>query len=94
MEYWKVEWLHEPNDDPTTIYSEIGPDGYETRKVHRYTNGRMLKSDDVHESLDIGLSEVPVGEIKDVNKLPYFTARLVTSADFQRAWDSAGWPST
>ncbi|WP_371677321.1 hypothetical protein [Streptomyces sp. NBC_01276] len=94
MEYWRVEWLHDSAEDPTTIYSEIGSDGYETRKVHTYTDGRLLKSDEWHESRDIGLSKVPVGRIEDVMLQPEFLASRVSAAKFEEMWRMASWPST
>ncbi|WP_405921830.1 DUF6881 domain-containing protein [Streptomyces sp. NBC_00122] len=93
MEHWKVEWFHESEEDPSLIYSEIGDDGYEVRKVHLYGDGRLLKSDEWHESTEIGLSEVPVGTIEDVTSQPDFSAIRVPLAEFQEIWAAATWPS-
>ncbi|MDX6764904.1 hypothetical protein SIN09_37375, partial [Streptomyces sp. F8] len=63
MEYWHVNWLHDFPEEPVAVYSEIGEDGFETRKVHVYRDGRTIRADEQHESAEIGLSEIPVGDI-------------------------------
>ncbi|MFJ7206454.1 DUF6881 domain-containing protein [Streptomyces sp. NPDC098789] len=93
MEYWRVEWLTGADEDPATIWSEIRGDGYEARKVHRYRDGRFLRSDEYHESREMGLSEVPVGDIEEINNLPDFAATSVTREDFEEAWRDAVWCS-
>ncbi|OIJ63246.1 DUF6881 domain-containing protein [Streptomyces mangrovisoli] len=93
MEYWKVDWLHEFKDEPTRFYSEIGPDGYEVRKIQHYRDGRRLRTDEAHESSEIGLSEIPVGSIDDVANQSEFTAFLINCEEFEQAWRSASWPT-
>jgi hypothetical protein len=92
MEYWKVDWLHDFETEPIRIYSEVGDDGYEIRKVQHYRDGRMLKADASHESRDIGLGEIPVGSIKDVASQPEFAASLITPEEFEKEWEIASWP--
>ncbi|MFF0781309.1 DUF6881 domain-containing protein [Streptomyces sp. NPDC003720] len=91
MEYWKVDWLHDFQSEPTTLFNEIGDDGYEVRKVQHYRDGRKLKADALHESAEIGLSEIPVGAIEDVAGQPEFRATPITGAAFEEAWRSASW---
>ncbi|MFJ7146635.1 DUF6881 domain-containing protein [Streptomyces sp. NPDC100445] len=91
MEYWKVEWLHDFQEEPTRFYNEIGHDGYEVRKIQHYRDGRRLKADASHESSEIGLSEIPVGTIEDVASQPEFAASLISREEFEQAWESASW---
>ncbi|MFF4392662.1 DUF6881 domain-containing protein [Streptomyces sp. NPDC001552] len=93
MKYWQVNWLHDTPEDPVTIYSEIGEDGYETRKVHVYLDGSMLRADEHHESREIGLGEIPVGDIADVAAQPEFQAKVVTQAVFESVWEKSSWSS-
>ncbi|MEU3724330.1 hypothetical protein [Streptomyces sp. NPDC031705] len=92
MEYWHVRWLHDDPDDPIVFYSEIGDDGYESRKVQIYRDGRRIRADEQHEGADIALGEVPVGNISDVDAQPEFEAVLVARALFESVWESASWP--
>lgn len=93
MRYWKVDWQHEFQVEPIRIYSEIGSDGYEVRKVQEYRDGRKLKADELHETGEIGLSEIPVGPIEDVDSQPEFSASLINREDFETEWDQASWPA-
>ncbi|MFG2023820.1 DUF6881 domain-containing protein [Streptomyces sp. NPDC048825] len=92
MEYWKVDWLHEFQSEPIRFYSEIGEDGYEVRKVQLYRDGRKLKTDALHESGEIGLSEIPVGSIEDVSSQPEFSACVISREEFEREWQHTPWP--
>ncbi|MTE21492.1 hypothetical protein F0L17_20725 [Streptomyces sp. TRM43335] len=91
MEYWKVEWHHDYTEEPTVLYSEIGADRYETRKIQRYRDGRLLKADAEHETGDIGLGEIPLGPIEDVAAQPEFSAFLISRGEFEKLWQEAQW---
>ncbi|WP_308297194.1 MULTISPECIES: hypothetical protein [unclassified Streptomyces] len=87
-----MEWLHDFPSELVIFYSEIGEDGYEVRKVQRYRDGRTLKADELHESGEIGLSEIPVGSIEDVASQPEFSAFVITREEFEKEWRGASWP--
>ncbi|MFE7115102.1 DUF6881 domain-containing protein [Streptomyces sp. NPDC057654] len=92
MEYWKVLWHHDLAEEPVTFFSEIGADGYEVRKVQGYRDGRLLRADHWRESGTIGLSEVPVGLIEDVQAQAEFSATVIHKAEFVAVWERASWP--
>ncbi|MDQ0788870.1 hypothetical protein QFZ63_003231 [Streptomyces sp. B3I7] len=92
MDHWKVDWLHDCPSDPVTLYSEIGPDGYEVRKVERYADGRSVRADALHESDEIGLGQVPVGSLADVNAQPEFRGVAISREEFEKQWRTARWP--
>lgn len=91
MEYWKVEWRHDFESEAIRFFSEIGADGYEIRKVQEYRDGRKLKADSLHETGEIGLSEIPVGPIEDVARQPEFAAFVIGREEFEQEWHSASW---
>ncbi|MEU1277814.1 hypothetical protein [Streptomyces sp. NPDC005805] len=93
MEYWRVEWIHEFESEPIVIFSEIDEVRYETRKVQQYRDRASLKSDEFHESSDIGLSEIRLESIDEVNQQPDFRARVISRSEFEVAWGEAQWPS-
>ncbi|MFE3592981.1 DUF6881 domain-containing protein [Streptomyces niveus] len=92
MEHWKVEWVHDFSAEPVTIYSEVGDDGYETRKIQKFRDGRILKADEHHETGEIGLSEAPVGPIEEVAEQPEFHAFHISLSEFEELWERARWP--
>jgi hypothetical protein len=91
MEYWKVEWHHDHAEEPVVLYSELGADRYETRKVQRYRDGRLLRADAEHETGQIGLSEIPLGPIEEVAAQAEFSASLISRNEFEEAWREAQW---
>lgn len=86
MEHWKVEWHHDFAEEPVVIYSEIGADGYETRKVEEFRDGSFLWADETGSTGSSALSEVPVGSIEDVRAQAEFTAFVITWEQFQDVW--------
>ncbi|WP_186831998.1 hypothetical protein [Streptomyces sp. ISID311] len=89
MKYWKITWHHDFREEPVTLFSEIGEDGYETRKIQEYRDGRLLRTDGADETAEIGLSEIPVGRIEDVAARPEFSAFVISKADFESLWNCA-----
>ena len=39
MEYLKVSWIHDHEDDPVLFYCELDHERYEVRKIEIYRNG-------------------------------------------------------
>ncbi|MEV4611329.1 hypothetical protein AB0K43_01830 [Kitasatospora sp. NPDC049258] len=89
MEYVKVEWAHEFEDEPVMYLSEIAEDRYETRKVQIYRSGRIEWADEAHETATAGLSEVPFPPLEEIDSQPEFTASLIEESDFESAWNRA-----
>uniref|UniRef100_A0AAU2JJE6 DUF6881 domain-containing protein n=1 Tax=Streptomyces sp. NBC_00049 TaxID=2903617 RepID=A0AAU2JJE6_9ACTN len=89
MEYWRVEWHHGFEDEPVVIYSEIGDDRYEVRRVQHHRDGRRLKADAAHESPEAGLGDIPFGPLEEVAVQPEFAASLVTRGEFEEVWAQA-----
>jgi uncharacterized protein DUF6881 len=89
MQHWRVEWHHDFPNDPVLIHSEIGPDGYERRKVETFRDGRRSWADSAHEHGTTWLGTVPVGRIEDVDAQAEFSAGLITREEFETAWSAA-----
>ncbi|MBB0245284.1 hypothetical protein FNQ90_14530 [Streptomyces alkaliphilus] len=89
MRYVKVSWSHDFPDEPVLYLSELGEDGYEVRKVQVYRDGRCEWADETFETATVGLSEIPFPPLVDISSQPEFTAELITSEEFERAWEGA-----
>jgi hypothetical protein len=63
----KVTWEHDFADDPVLYLSEFGGDGYETRKVQFYRDGRSEWADESHETANVGLSEIPFPSLEEIS---------------------------
>lgn len=89
MRYVKVAWVHEFADDPVLYLSELGDDGYETRKVQFYRDGRSEWADESFETATVGLSEIPFPPLEEISSQPEFTAQVITPEEFEHAWNEA-----
>lgn len=89
MRYLKVVWRHTSPDDPVLIWSEIGEDGYETRKVEQFADGRLGYAD---ASTSVGgseLGEFPVPPLSAIARQKEFTPEAITAKAFEKKWSAA-----
>ncbi|MFD9057065.1 DUF6881 domain-containing protein [Streptomyces albidoflavus] len=89
MRYVKVAWVHDFADDPVLYLGELGDDGYETRKVQFYRDGRSEWADESFETATVGLSEISFPPLEEISSQPEFTAQVITPEEFERAWNEA-----
>ena len=87
--YMKVDWHHECPDEPVTLYSEIGDDGYESRKVNIFPDGHLEWADAEHESAHTGLGEVPVPGTEEIDEQGEFSAEEISRDVFEAVWAQA-----
>ncbi|WP_131742948.1 DUF6881 domain-containing protein [Actinomadura roseirufa] len=89
MRYVKVTWHHENDDDPVVYFSELGTDGYETRKVQIYRDGRSAWADEAYETDTAGLSEVPFPPLEEISYQEEFEAEEIAAVEFEEEWRRA-----
>ncbi|MEU3856976.1 hypothetical protein AB0F03_06305 [Streptomyces sp. NPDC028722] len=92
MRYLKVAWHHTSPDDPVIIWSEIGEDGYEVRKVEQFADGRLGYAD---ASTSVGgseLGEFPVPEVATIAQQKEFSPETISAKAFARKWIAARSP--
>ncbi|MGW7433211.1 DUF6881 domain-containing protein [Streptomyces sp. NPDC054861] len=89
MRYVKVTWDHDFADDPVLYLSELGDDGYETRKVQFYRDGRSEWADESSETATVGLSEIPFPPLEEIASQSECTAKVITPEEFESAWKGA-----
>ncbi|WP_028648594.1 DUF6881 domain-containing protein [Nocardiopsis sp. CNT312] len=90
MRYVKVAWAHDFADEPVLYLSELGDDGYETRKVQFYRDGRSERADGSCETATFGLAEIPFPPLEEISAQPEFTAQVIAAEEFERVWKEAG----
>ncbi|MYS57629.1 MULTISPECIES: DUF6881 domain-containing protein [Streptomycetaceae] len=86
MEYIRVDWIHELEDEPVTYLSEIGEGRYEIRKVQIFRDGRTEWADAEHETATVGLSEIPFLSLEEIDSQSEFVSSLISAEDFEQAW--------
>ena len=88
MEYIKVKWVHTHPDEPVLLYSEIDENGWETRKVEVYTDGRVgfADSSETTASTNTKLSLEPLPSIAEISSDPQFEPIEITKEEFEAVW--------
>jgi hypothetical protein len=87
--YLRVEWVHDFSDEPVEIYSEVGDDGYEVRKVELFRDGRLQYADERHEAAGTSLSEAPVGTVAEIAAHEEFRPSVISGQEFEEIWARA-----
>ncbi|MFF7332739.1 DUF6881 domain-containing protein [Streptomyces sp. NPDC008150] len=89
MRYLKVVWHHNSPDDPVTIWSEIGEDGYESRKVEKFADGRLGYADTDRAKEGSELGEFPIPDPNVIAQQREFTPEIITAKAFEKKWNAA-----
>jgi hypothetical protein len=87
--YLVISWSHD-GDEAVQFWHELDVDRWETRRVERFADGTMLRTDERDEELDVSLSTEVIPSVKFINDQPEFDARTIGAAEFEEAWASAG----
>ncbi len=89
MRYQAVRWLHDLDDQPVVLYSEIDDEGWEVRKVEEYRSGRLDVADAVTTTGSTVLSETPIPPLEDIVTQPEFEGNPITKDEFEDVWHRA-----
>jgi len=89
MTYVKVIWNHVPNEYPVVLYSELGGDRYEIRKVEEFVNGDLHYAYGSQFSGTTRLGEVPVPSLQEIASDPQFEPVEISKENFERVWEMA-----
>ena len=93
--YYFCDWFHDFEDEPCRIYSEVGEDLYETRRVDVFKDGRTNKgSIEDLERDPLAVADQPYlprdEMLKVTNSSEEFHMEEISAAEFERVWRSAG----
>ena len=99
LTYMQCKWLHDADDLPIEIWSEIGTDRYEVRKLEYFRDGTVgfacAEQTTEHKS-GTRLGDQAVPPFHEIAREPEFKPRSVTSEDFEKRWqrrrDKWVWP--
>lgn len=86
MQYIKVIWVHNFEDEPIMYHQELDAEQFETRKVVTYKDGRIEKASELVYSEETYLSPVPMPPIDEINEDSQFIATEISEADFENIW--------
>ena len=89
MRYQRVTWQHDLEDEPTVLWSEIGEDGYELRKVDEYRDGRLDTADAHSSTGSTLLGDQKVPSLDEINRDTEFAGTTISQGLFETVWDRA-----
>ena len=87
--YQKVVWRHDFPDEPVMLYSEIDDEGFETRKVEIYRDGRHDFADSQRSTGSTVLSDKALPSIAEIAMQSEFVPTEIQRGEFERVWDEA-----
>lgn len=89
MKYLKVKWVHEFDDEPVLLYSELADDRSEIRKVEVFPNGDYGYAYDGGSKGTTQLSETTLPSEQEIGSDPQFEPVVITADEFRQVWKQA-----
>lgn len=88
--YIHIEWIHNNNEYPSHIYSELNEDRYEVRKIDFWKDGSIAFAFGDIEYGDTFLGTQPMPPLADLNGIDEWgeemKAQEITSEEFENKW--------
>ena len=89
MTYILVEWRHNLKDDPIILFSELDSSRREIRKVEEFSNGLKQYADNLSQTGDTRLADLPIPPISEIEKDVQFVPEEITEIEFNKVWNEA-----
>lgn len=86
MKYLKVAWIHDFDDEPSIIYSEIDDSRFEKRKIEIYKDDSFGLADQNLEFGGTRLGLEPIPEIKEIKIDTQFIPQYISKDEFEETW--------
>jgi hypothetical protein len=88
MNYIRVQWLHEFQNYPVWLISELDDDRWEIRKVEVFADGSKGHAMNGEESGRTRLGLIPVPPINEIAADPEFLPEQITKEQFEAVWNA------
>lgn len=87
--YLLVRWIHDFQNEPTLLYSEVDSERMEIRKVEVFEGGSMSYADKYTKGEITLLGETPLPSIQEIAKDSQFKPSAITAEEFEMVWQKA-----
>ena len=87
--YIKVQWIHDFQDEPILLYSELDSNKNEIRKVEVYKNGKLGCAFENKSVNGTFLSKTEIPSLEDINSDVQFDACEIDKEYFESIWIKA-----
>jgi hypothetical protein len=88
MEYIQVFWIHDFENEPVELLSELDDSRMEKRKIEIFRNGSISYACNGFEVGNARLGEVTVPYLSELSSDPQFKANAITREYFEERWTS------
>lgn len=89
MTYIKVQWIHDFQDEPILLYSELDSKRNEIRKVEVYKNDKLGYACENKSVNGTFLSKTEIPSLEDINEDIQFVACEIDREYFESIWSKA-----
>ncbi len=89
MTYIKVQWIHDFEDEPILLYSELDSMRNEVRKVEVYKNNELGYACENKSVNGTFLSKTEIPSLEDINLDVQFEACEIDKEYFELIWHKA-----
>lgn len=89
MTYIKVQWIHDFEDEPILLYSELDSMRNEVRKVEVYKNNELGYACENKSVNGTFLSKTEIPSLEDINLDVQFEACVIDKEYFESIWHKA-----
>jgi hypothetical protein len=86
MVYIKVRWKHDDPSNPILLYSEMGDERWEVRKVEVFSDGSAGYADHATSRGTTFLGLVPIPTLSEIAAIPEFEPVAITKDEFEAVW--------
>lgn len=93
MQYIKVKWIHQPNNDPVLLYSELDDGRWEVRKVDVFADGHMQYASSTTSTGDAALGLEPIPPLEQIREDPQFEPVGISKEEFEGVWADSQRPA-
>ncbi|WP_143306317.1 DUF6881 domain-containing protein [Chitinophaga vietnamensis] len=87
MEYFKVSWLHQFDDEPVLLYSEIDAQRFESRKIEIYPDGSFGIANSQFNFGGTCLSDHVMPMMEEINSDDQVIPEHISREEFEMIWN-------
>jgi len=89
MNYLKVRWLHDFDDEPVLLYSELADDRSEVRKVEVFPDGTYGYAYGENAKGTTQLSDTSIPSMDKIAEDLQFVPETIAKEEFEEVWVKA-----
>jgi hypothetical protein len=89
MTYLQVSWLHNFEEEPVEMLSELDDERNEIRAIERFRDGSLTFAGPEGASGTTMLSEEPLPSLQEIAADPQFRPTAIDKETFERSWQAA-----